>query len=75
MERDLRKYARDTNVHLLAGFIFLLFLVGDGLIYFFYGREAALLGVICLLLGLAPLVIIWLVFVGIDWIIRKANVE
>jgi hypothetical protein len=73
MGRDLRKYSRQTNVRLLAGFILLLFLIGDGLIYLIYGGGAALFGVLCLLVGLTPLIIIWLVFVGIDWIVNKAN--
>jgi hypothetical protein len=73
MGRDLRKYSRQTNAHLLAGFILLLFLLGDGLVYLFYGSGAAVFGFMCLLAGLSPLVIIWIVFVGIDWVVNKAN--
>jgi hypothetical protein len=71
--RDLRRYANQTNVRLWVGFILLLFLVGDGLIYFFYGRGAALMGAACLLLGLAPLVLIGLAMWGLDWIVKQAN--
>lgn len=73
MGRDLRKYSRQTNVRLLAGFILLLFLLGDGLVYLFYGSGAAVFGLLCLIAGLSPLVIIWFVFVGIDWVVKKAN--
>ena len=73
MGRDLRKYSSQTNARLLIGFILLLFLLGDGLIYLFYGSGAAVFGVLCLFAGLMPMVIIWLVFVGIDWVVNKAN--
>ena len=69
--RDLRKYARQTNTRLLVGFFLILFLVGDGLIYLIYGREAAILGLICMLAGLAPLTLIWLILLAIEWIVRK----
>ncbi len=67
MTLDLRKYARQTNVRLLAGFILLLFIVGDSLIYFIYGRPAALIGMLCLLAGLFPLLLIAFVL----WIMEK----
>jgi len=53
MGRDLRRYARQTNARLVIGFILLLLIVGDGLIYLFYGRAAAAMGLICILGGLA----------------------
>ena len=73
MTRDLRQYARQTNIRLLIGFIFLLFLVGDGLIYIFFGREAALMGLICLLSTLAPVLMILVALWVIDWIAQRAN--
>ena len=73
MTRDLRRYARQTNLRLLIGFIFLLFLVGDGLIYIFFGREAALMGLICLLSTLAPVLMILVALWVIDWIAQRAN--
>jgi hypothetical protein len=71
MGRDLRAYARQTNTRLLIGFIILLFIIGDGLVYLIYGPRAAVLGGLCLVGGLAPLLLIWLIFVGIDWIVKK----
>jgi hypothetical protein len=73
MTHDLRKYARQTNVRLLTGFILILFIIGDGLIYIFYGRQAALLGVICLIFGLIPLLLIWGALWVVDVIVKKAN--
>jgi hypothetical protein len=68
-----RQYTAQTNARLLAGGILILFVVGDGLIYWLYGRGAALMGLLCLLAGLAPLAIIWLVLRVIDWIVQRAN--
>jgi len=73
MSRDLRKYAQQTNVRLVAGALILLFIVGDGLIYFLYGGGAALLGLLCLLAGLTPAVLIVLVLLFFDWIRKRAN--
>ena len=73
MTRDLRRYARQTNTRLLAGGILILFLVGDGLIYLFYGPRAAVMGLLCLVAGLAPLLLIWLFLAGMEWIVKRAN--
>lgn len=75
MGHDLRRYARQTNVRLFAGFLLILFVVGDGLIYVFYGSGAALMGLVCILGGLVPLVLVWLAFVLIDAVVRRANRE
>lgn len=58
MSKDLRKYAQSTQVRLIAGFLLLVFLVGDGLIFIFYGRGAGLAGLICLLGAMLPIVLV-----------------
>jgi uncharacterized SAM-binding protein YcdF (DUF218 family) len=73
MNRDLRKYARQTNIRLFLGFLILLLLVGDGLIYVIYGPQAAVLGVVCILAGLAPLVLIWAVLMLLEFIVRRSK--
>lgn len=73
MIRDLRRYARQTHARFLAGLFLLLFLLGDGLIYLFYGRNAALMGLICLLGALIPVAIIVLILFLIDWIVKHAH--
>ena len=75
MSRDLRKYARQTDLRLVAGFLVLLLVVGLGLIYLFLGPNAAWLGLLCLLLALAPVALIWLALTIIAWIVAKANQE
>lgn len=73
MSRDLRQYAGQTNIRLLIGFVLLLFLVGDGLIYLIWGPGAATLGALCLMSGLLPLGLIWLALLGVDWLARRAK--
>lgn len=73
MMRDLRHYARQTNFRLIAGFIMVLFIVGDGLIYLFYGRGAALMGLVCILGGIAPVVLIIAALWLIDWVAKRNN--
>jgi len=73
MGKDLRLYAKQTNTRLLIGGIALLFVVGDGLIYLFYGQRAALMGLTCLLASLLPLIIIWLILLLVEWIVKQAD--
>lgn len=73
--RDLRKYAQQTDRRLIGGGLLILFVVGDGLIYLIYGRQAAVAGLFCLLIGLIPLVLIWISLALISWLVRRANSE
>jgi len=73
MPRDLRSYTRQTNIRLIAGAFFLLFIVGLGLIWWRYGSNAALLGLLCLMAGLTPLILIVLFLNLLDWISKRAN--
>jgi len=73
MARDLRKYARQTNVRLVAGALLLLFIVGDGLIYFIYGKGAALFGLLCILGGMLPVVLTVLVLLLLDWVRKRLD--
>jgi hypothetical protein len=52
--RDLRRYARSTERRLVLGVLALFFVLGDGLVFIFYGREAGILALICTALGLGP---------------------
>jgi multisubunit Na+/H+ antiporter MnhB subunit len=75
LSRDLRNYARKTNVRLAAGAIILLFVIGLGLIYLIYGKEAAGLGFFCLLAALTPVALILVVFYLLDWMMKRAGRE
>ncbi len=71
MKRDLRDYARQTNVRLAVGAFVVLFGVGLGLIYLIYGPGAAGVGLLCLLGGLVPIALILTFLYAIDWIVRR----
>jgi multisubunit Na+/H+ antiporter MnhB subunit len=71
--KDLRQYAKQTNVRLVLGAFILLFVVGVGLIWLIYGEGAAGLGFVCLLAALFPVILILLFFVAIEWILKRAR--
>jgi len=73
LKRDLREFARQTNVRLAAGAFVLLFGVGLLLIYLIYGSGAVLAGFLCLLGALVPIVLILAWLYGIDWIVKRAR--
>jgi hypothetical protein len=73
MSRDLRKYTRQTNIRLIVGAFVLLFIVGDGLIFIIYGRSAAVTGILCLLIGMVPVILTTAVLLLLDWIRKRAD--
>lgn len=75
MGHDLRKYARQTKVRLVIGFLLICVIVGDGLIYLFYGRYAAVMGLICMAAGLAPVLLISVALWALDAIVRANRSE
>jgi hypothetical protein len=64
--RDLRKYARSTQLRLALGALAILFGVGGLLIYLSYGPAGAAVGVLCMVIGLVPVVLI----LGALWILE-----
>ena len=73
--RDVTKYMQQTNVRIVIGALILIFIVGDGLIYVFYGAGPAMMGLVCLAGGMVPVLLI-LVFVSIiAWSVKRANRE
>lgn len=75
MARDLRNYARQTTIRLIVGGLLLIFVIGDGVIYIFYGPGAAVMGLLCLLMSLLPLVLIVLVLWAMDWLVKHVDEE
>jgi hypothetical protein len=73
MTRDLRKYARQTNIRVGVGAALLLLVVGTGLIYLIYGPSAAVTSLLCLLVGFLPIGLIFLSLALLDWIQKRAN--
>lgn len=73
MSQDLRKYISQTNVQLILGGLVLLFVVGVGLIAIFYGIQAALVGLLCLIGGLVPIGLVVLFLFGLDILVKFIN--
>ena len=71
--RNLREYAKQTNVRLGIGAFILVFVIGVALIWAFYGEGAAGMGLACLLAALFPVALIVLFFLAIDWILKRAR--
>ena len=71
MGHDLRKYAKQTNIRLVIGAIVLIVIVGDGLIYLVYGQAAAISGLFCSAIGLFPVLLILVIFWGMDMIVKR----
>ncbi|NLF50058.1 MAG: hypothetical protein GX577_02880 [Leptolinea sp.] len=70
---NLKKYDNQTITRLIIGGILIIFIIGDGLIYLFYGIEAAGMGLLCLGVGLLPMGLIILVIWLMDWIVKRAK--
>jgi len=68
---NLKDYASQTKFRLVLWFILILFIVGLGLIWVFYGRNAALIGFFCLLGAGIPIGLIAVFLLGLDAIVKK----
>ncbi|MFV1859039.1 MAG: hypothetical protein ACC647_06780 [Anaerolineales bacterium] len=73
MGRDLRRYRRQTTINLFIGFIVLLLVGGGGLVYLIYGVSALPTYLLCLGGGLAPLLLIGLALLIMQWIVNRSS--
>lgn len=73
MRRDLRQYAKQTNLRLFAGFVLLFVIVGEGLIWLVYGAGAAVFGLLCGLAAIVPIVLIVLILWLVEWLLKRAD--
>lgn len=69
----LAEYTAQTRFRLILWFILILFFVGLGLIWFFYGRNAAFFGLLCLLGAGIPIALIAFFLLGLDAIVKKSE--
>ncbi len=70
---DLKKYDKQTINRLIIGGFLIMFVIGDGLIFLIYGAEAAGMGLLCLGVGLLPVLLIMFVIWLMEWIVKRAN--
>lgn len=73
MLRDLRQYAKQTNLRLFAGFVLLFVIVGEGLIWLIYGAGAAIFGLLCVLAAMVPVVLIILILWLAELVLKRAD--
>jgi hypothetical protein len=71
--KDLRRYARSTEIRLALGALAILFGVGGLLIFLFYGPGGAALGAVCFVVGLLPVVLILVALWILDVILRRSH--
>jgi hypothetical protein len=58
---------------MIVGGLAIIILVAEGLIYLFYGRESAMFGLGCILLGLSPLLLIAIILWLIELVVKRAD--
>jgi hypothetical protein len=68
---NTRAHRARTDRNLLLGFFALLFIVGGGLIWYFYGAGAAALGVICIAAGAVLVGLLALLMLGLEWLSNR----
>jgi hypothetical protein len=73
MGRDLRRYARSTQLRLILGGLALVIFVGGGLVWWLYGPRAAAMALLCTLAGLAPVLMIFVALMALEWISRSGG--
>lgn len=73
MKKKPRSYSQETIFRLVVWFIVILFTVGLGLIWLIYGRQAAVLGLFCLLGAGLPIGLIGLFLFGLDKITARKD--
>jgi len=69
--RDLRAYASGTTLRLVLGGLAIVLIVGNVLIWVFYGRGAVQLSLLCMGVTLLPVLLIAVVLWVMGWIVRK----
>lgn len=67
----MRNYAKQTNVRLIIGALVLLVVVGSVLILLIYGKQAVFSGLLCIISGLLPIVLISIILWIIDRLAKK----
>jgi len=71
--RDLRHYASQTNIQLAAGMLILLLTVGNGLVYWIYGKGALVTSLTCMLAFALPVVLIAILLWALGWVVRRGR--
>lgn len=70
-ETDLRRYARNTHLRLVAGGIIVVLVVGNLLVLLFYGKFAAAQSLLCMGIFLFPVLLIVVILQVMEWIVSR----
>jgi hypothetical protein len=70
---DLRRHAAQTRRRLIMGGLFLILVVGAGLIAITYGTPAAACGISVFLIALVPVFLIVCFLALLQWILRRVD--
>lgn len=73
MPKDLNKYTSETIRRLVYGTLIILFTVGLGLIWLFYGAGAAGMGFLCLVGASLPVLLVIGVIFGMDFFMKRID--
>ena len=68
---DAFRFVRSTEGQLVIGFFVLLYVVGGGLIWYFYGAAGAILGWLCMTGGLVFFLLLYGIVSLIGWWANK----
>lgn len=71
--RDLRRYASQTTIRLLAGMVILLLIIGNGLILLIYGEGAVRASLLCMLVFFMPVILISLLLALAGWVSKRGK--
>lgn len=68
---DPLRYVRTTEGQLVVGFFVLLYVVGGGLIWLFYGQRGAFVGWLCMTGGLLVFLLLYGLMALVGWWANK----
>lgn len=72
-ERNLLSYATQTRLRSIFWFTGILIFVGLGLVWYFYGFQAALFGLLCILGFTIPILLITIALFGLDFFLKHID--
>jgi hypothetical protein len=73
MKRDLARFAAETRLRLVLGFLVIAVFGGGGLVWLFFGPSAAGLAVVCVLAGILPIVLILALLLLAEKVVRRGR--
>lgn len=73
MKNDLRKYANQTTFRIILGGLALTFILGNLLIAWIFGQQAAIFSLFCMFAALIPVALIAIALWIMDWIAKRGD--